>query len=141
MDADFQTTIRAISPDYALFQDTGWQYVPEIEDVPGDRIRLFALDWGFGEPVEDGIFGQGVEHEFELRVWANYRSLNGLTTAEIVERDGRQLWLALEQRLDPTVSGLVFVQPAGPFEAENDEPRDVWGFYPFVVTMLLDHAP
>lgn len=133
--ADFVTVIRGISPSYALYQDVRWAPVDELEDVPGDRLRLFFVRMGFSEPMGDGIYGDGIEYETNVEVWTNYSDIPDHELDSLITEDGRQLWLALEARLDPTLAGLVSVQYAG-FQAENEQPGQVWGQHQLVVRYL-----
>ena len=140
--ADFVATIRGITPAYELKRDQPWTAVEKLENLQGTKIRLFHPRWGFGRPVEDGLFGDGVEWEFLLDIFTNYRGLpqeiGQDPAAEIVTSDGRQLWNTLEERKG-IVEGFVGLTYEG-FAPEEDEPHELFGAHQFLVRLLLSDS-
>ena len=140
--ADLAETIRTLTPDYPLYQDARWTPVERVIDVPGEQMRLFHCEWDDAVPLDDGIYGDAIEYGTNLRVWTNYRHLSeedGETqdrAAEIVTADARQLYVVLQERLDPVVDGLTWVAPLG-WTPEVAEPGHLWGFHEFEVRLLL----
>lgn len=143
--ADFAAQIRQISPDYPLLTGETWTPVERPDLVPGGRLRAFCCEWEPGEPQEDGIYGSAVEWVSQLYVWTNYRNLptaDGETqdvASEMITADGRQIWLTLEARCDPTVSGVLYVDHAG-WTPEESEPGHEWGYHEYQVRYLVSHS-
>ena len=59
--------------------------------------------------------------------------------AELMTEDGRQIWIDLQERVDPVVPGLLFVNPAG-WTSEEDDAGHEWGYHEFEVRLLLSHT-
>lgn len=143
--ADFATQIRQITPDYPLLQDQTWSPVERQDLVPCTRFRTFHCEWTAGVPQEDGIYGSAIEYVSSLFVWTNYSGLHGLDgetqdmLPEVVTSDARQLWLTLEARCDPVVDGVLYVNPLGWID-EDDEDGYRWGYHEFEVRYLLSHT-
>lgn len=144
--ADLADQIEQITPDYPLFRDQTWESVDRIRDVPGGKLRLYHCEWVLEGPVPDGIYGDSIEYSATLRVWTNYRGLPEVdgesqdVAAEMIDADGRQLWIRLEERSDPVLPGLVSVLPAEPpFTFANEDPGHVWGSHDLKVRYLVSH--
>lgn len=137
--ADFVSTIEGIDPDYDLEQESEWASVDKLDDVPGENLRLFFCVWEPSRPIEaDGIYGAGVEHESFCRVFTNYRTLDEVTAYEMIDSDGDQLWITLQERVDPVLDGLTAVYHEG-YEPEEDEDGHQWGAHVFRVLFLKSH--
>lgn len=145
--ATIAETIRAMTPNYELFQDFGWHPVARVRDVPGGALRLFNIEWSIPVPRTDGIYGDdAVECSVVLKIFTNYGALPEDDDqfqdvhAEIISSDGNQIWLALDDSVDPVIGGLCSVTRAeDPFAFEDVEPGQVWGAHMFDVTILLSH--
>jgi len=142
--ADLASQVRQISPDFGIYDDHVWSQVLKVDEVAGERMRLFYGEFESGEAVTDGIYGTAIEYESQLRVWTNYRGIHDTDSgqdvvAEMITADSRQLWLALEARQDPTLDGLISVVQDGPFSFEDSEPGNIWGSHDFTVRYLLAH--
>lgn len=140
--ADFAEQIRGITPDYPLHQGDRWAGpVDNLERLATATRRTFHMQWELdGEDfVEDGLYGDAIEHGSILRVYTSYVGLpdDGLTSTAMIHADRRQLWLALENRLDPHIPGLVKV--ASPtWEYGSTEPGLIWGAHVFGIRHLAD---
>jgi hypothetical protein len=144
--ADLADQIELITPDYPLFRNERWEAVEKVREVPGGKLRLYHCEWIPEGPIEDGIFGDAIEYGATLRVWTNYRGLPEVdgesqdVVAEIIDADGRQLWIRLVERVDPVLSGFVSIVPdAVPFTFANEEPGNQWGSHDFKVRYLVSH--
>lgn len=132
--ADFRAQIRGLSPSYPYHQ-TSWAPVDRLDHVPGERIRTFFIAFESPSPVEDGIYGDGVEYELEMSVYTNYAHLNDDIVDEMLAQDAEDLWLALEARIDPILAGFVSIRPEG-FTSEDDDEGGLWGAHVFTIRYL-----
>lgn len=143
--ADFAAQIRQITPDFPLHQDETWTPVERQDLVAGAKIRTFHCEWTAGEEQEDGIYGDAIEYVSSLLVWTSYRGIQSLdgetqdTVSEMTTADARQIYIALQARLDPTVDGVVFVKPSG-WTPEVTEDGHEWGYHEFEVRYLLSNT-
>ena len=142
--ADFAAVIRGTTPDFPLHEGDLWQGpVPTVESVPVPARRTFFCQWELdGEDfAEDGVYGSGVEHGVVLRVFTSYVGLpeDGVVVSAMIVADRRQLWMALQERVDPVVPGLVAVaSPTWEYALDGDEPGHIWGAHVFRVRYLID---
>lgn len=134
---DFIATIRAIVPDHTQHRDAGWAPVDQLEDVPGNRLRAFFVLFSPPRVVpDDAPYGDGTPWESEVQVWTNYTDLPDGDVVPAIYRDARQLFIALQDRLDPQLSGLFEVRQDQEFQPENDQSGAVWGYHPFQARWL-----
>lgn len=137
---DFVGRILALTPSYPEY-GYPWKRVRALSDVPGSEIRNFLLYFLPGQPVSDGLYGDGIEHVASIRVYANYQGLQEDEDGPLIDEDFRQLWLTLETRVDPIVPGLISVQPGGPFIFEDDTPGHLWGYHQIDIHYLAPDTP
>jgi hypothetical protein len=133
----FISEIQEISPAHPHQQFEKWKAVEQMMDVPGDKIRLFYVLFGFPATApDDSIWScSGITLECEVQIYTNYGGLPDKEIDGVVAEDGRQLYLALERRLDPQFVGLTTVRYQS-FTPEADEPGHVWGSHDFVIRYL-----
>lgn len=132
--------IKAIVPAHTRYRSTGYRYVRVRSDVPGPAIRNFAVELSRSAPVDGGIYGHGIEHQFEMKVFTSYGHLSAEDDDSVISEDGRQMWITLQRRIDPAVPGLISVLPSDtPWETESDEDGHVWGAHNFIVRYLASH--
>lgn len=139
--ADFRAQIKAVIPSHPEHRECRYRYVASVDDVPGPDLRIFHIDIPSpAQPVTDGIYGSGVEHQFDLRVWVSYGALAPDDDDSIITTDGAQIWHALQRRYDPGLAGLISVEPTGWTDADDDgdESGRRWGFFSFDVRYLQD---
>lgn len=133
----FITEILAISPAYTFMQTEEWKEVDQIENVPGDKIRLFYVEFEppLGAP-DDSIWGcDAITLECLVRIYTNYGGLPDKQISGVIAEDGRQIYLALERRLDPQFDGLITVGYPS-WTPETTEPGHVWGSHDIVIRYL-----
>jgi hypothetical protein len=145
---EFVSRIRQLVPDADRplrdqRQDRRWKPVDRIEDVPGDRLRLFYVDIGRSEATAPGggIWGCGVEIAVPVRIWTNYGGLRDNEDVDLlIHEDGLDLYYLLDRLRDPVVQGFVGPEPLnwpawtdGP---EGDDPGAVWGAHEIVIRYL-----
>lgn len=133
---DFVRTIEAISPSFRLRQDARWAALDGFDDVEGAKLRRFFIRMGIGTPVSDGIYGEVIEYETTMEVWVSYAGLEDTVVDSLVSQDARDLFAALEARVEPTLAGLMHVQPSGFRGQDEDQPGHLWGQHQFEVRYL-----
>jgi hypothetical protein len=129
---DFEATIRGISPTFPLHQSR-WAPVDAEEETEGGRLRAFFIVMGYSRDVSDGVYG---ERETIMEIAVDYSGLPNEDVHSLASEDGTDLLLALENRVDPTVSGFLGIQLLGEFEPQNIQPGAVWGLHRFTVRYL-----
>ena len=137
--ADFRTQIEAITP--AETEKASKTFVFKIgkNDVESGEVRTFTLA---AKLLGDGtIVSCGNDFEFRLEVWTSYRDLQPFHAYPLIIEDSRQIWQTLYLRADPTLTGLMSVMWDGPFEFENEDDGEIWGFHPFRVRYIADDDP
>ena len=136
--ADFVRQIVAIAPSHPEHQSSRFRPVRSVAKVQGAELRNFHIDIPEpAMPVDDGIYGSGVEYQFELEVWVSYGALAPEDDDSIITVDGSQIWDALQARYDPALPGLISVEPTG-WTSGDDEDGRRWGSFNFDVRFLLD---
>lgn len=138
--ADFVRQITAIVPSHAEHTTSRFRYVRAPQLAQSAELRNFHLEIPSpAQPVEGGIYGSGVEYQFELRVWVSYGQLAPEDDDSIVTTDGAQIWDALQGRYDPALAGLISVEPSGWTDGDGgDVDGQRWGFFSFDVHYLQD---
>lgn len=133
----FITEVQAVSPSHPFLQHEKWKPVDQIGDVPGDKLRLYYIE--FEPPVDapdDSIWScDGITLECMCKIYTNYGGLPDKEISGVIAEDGRQVYLALERRLDPQFQGLTTVRYPT-WTSEADEPGHVWGSHDFVIRYL-----
>jgi hypothetical protein len=133
---DFVRTIEAISPSFRLRQDARWAALDSLDHVEGAEARRFFIRMGFGEIVEDGIYGDGLESQTTIEVWTSYRGIQDAVVDSLATQDSNDLFLALEARVDPTLAGFLSIEPQGYRAQDEKEEGRVWGHHQFLVRYL-----
>jgi hypothetical protein len=137
--ADFITQITAIVPSHPEHQRSRFRHVRSVPTVRGAELRNFHLEIaGPAQPVDNGIYGSGVEYEFELRVHVAYGQLAPDDDDSIITTDGAQIWHALQLRYDPGLAGLISVEQLGWDPGDGDETGNRWGAHSYLVRYLQD---
>ena len=132
----FIEAIKAIVPTHEQHQDKRFRYVRSVDDVPGPSLRSFTLDIPRpAMPVPGGVYGSGVEYEFELVCYANYGGLAPEDDDSIITEDGAQIWATLQALYDPAFTGLRSVEP-NPFVDGVSDAGYRWGAFSFRVRYL-----
>lgn len=138
--ADFVRQIVAIAPSHPEHQDCRFRPARAALLTKTPELRNFFLDIPApAQPVYDGIYGSGVEFEFELRVWIAYGGLAPEDDDSIITTDCAQIWSALQRRYDPALAGLISVEPNGWFDGDGGEADGHrWGFASYQIRYLQD---
>jgi len=102
--------IQGITPTAENHRSQGWSYI--VEGNPVELRNFTLLQGAFPRESFDGIHGgDGIEYEYPLHVRTGYHGLPEDEVAEIVEQDGRDLWLLLHPKPDGaagnTIAGLL----------------------------------
>lgn len=136
--ADFVTQIRNIAPSHAEHQTSLFRHVRSVALVEGADLRTFHLNIPSpAQPVDGGIYGSGVEYQFELEVWVSYGHLAPEDDDSIITEDGAQIWNALQARYEPALAGLISVEPEGRAWIDGDATDGHrWGAFTFDVRYL-----
>ena len=136
--ADFVTQIMAISPSHPEHQSSRFRPVRSVAKVQGAELRNFHIDIPEpAQPVDDGIYGSGVEYQLELEVWVSYGALAPEDDDSIITVDGADIWSALQARYEPALAGLISVEPTG-WTSGDDEDGRRYGAFRFDVRFLMD---
>jgi hypothetical protein len=133
--AAFTTAIRAIVPDHPRHTDMLWAPVDSPGDVVTARIRNYCVQLGFASS-EGQIWSDAAEWQVPMRVWTSYAALDEHDPQSLAFRDARQMWIAFSDMVDPVVPGLLSVTGYEGFEAQNEDPGEVWGSHNFTIKFL-----
>lgn len=132
----FVAAIKAIVPTHAQYSDLRFRPVHSVDDVPGPTLRNFHIDIPRqAMPVAGGVYGSGVEYEFELVVYVSYGGLSPEDDDSIITEDGAQVWATLQALYDPALPGLRSVEP-NPFVDGVTDAGFRWGALSFRVRYL-----
>lgn len=116
------TTIQAISPTYAEYGDLGWHYIPD-DDPSGPELRRFTILNGPSQETPDGIHGgDGIGYDYECTIRVSYGGLSGIDADDIIDEDGRDLWLALHPLPDSGIDGMLPFRDSYTVDFFSDEP-------------------
>lgn len=129
------TAIKAIVPTHAEHRDKMFRMVRSVDDIPGPTLRNFHVDIGAGQPIEDGIYGSGVEYKIDVAVYVGYGALAPEDDDSIITEDGAQIWRALQALYDPALPGLISVEPT-PFVDGITDAGHRWGAFAFDIRYL-----
>jgi hypothetical protein len=137
---DFIAQIKAIVPTHPSHDTSRFRYVPSVDEVPGPSLRNFHLNIPQpAQPVDDGIYGSGVEYVFTLEVWVSYGHLGPAADDSIITEDGSQIWSALQNRYEPALAGLISVEPEGAAWIDGDDTDGHrYGAFTFEIRYLHD---
>jgi hypothetical protein len=131
------TTIEATTPGDDFLPTEVWKRVRGVREIEGPGIRTFLLRTLPGEPVQDGIYGDGMEWRCEVQVWTSYAGLADDEDGPIIDEDSRQLYCRMVDMIDPTTDGFVAVEPAFGWQYEDDAPGKAYGYHRYLVRYLV----
>jgi hypothetical protein len=121
--ADLLTQVLEISPSHVPHSDKPWVSAGSIEGAYGGEIRTFHIEGSVGEP-SDLLISGGWPRVYEMRVWTSYAGLSPEDDDSIIEEDAVQLGNAFVSRLDPTVNGLLQIDPTNQDWQEHPDSDD-----------------
>lgn len=121
--AQLVTLIEAMAPTYAEHQSLGWRYVAD-GDVSGPQIRRFTILNTPSQETFGGIHGgSGIEYDYEMTIRASYGGLRGVLADDLIDEDGKDLWLLLHPLPDVGgIDGLLPFRSGYQVEFYDDEP-------------------
>jgi hypothetical protein len=117
--------------------DFPWVRVRQISEVAGATARTFLARFLPGEPVDDGLYGDGWEQEADLQIWVSYANMLDDEDGPFIDEDARQLTCRFLDLLSPAqVNGLLPVKYRG-WSAVVDDPGKSYGYMTFAVRYLV----
>jgi hypothetical protein len=105
----------------------------------GGEIRSYHMEVLMGEP-SDLLISGGWPRVFELRLWTSYAGLADEDDDSIIEEDAVQLGNAFVSRIDPTLNGVLQIDPLeqGWIEGPESDDGSRFGAHTFRVHYLAD---
>jgi len=115
--------IEAMTPTYTEYQDQAWCYIPD-NDVGGPEIRTFTILNSPSQETPGGMHGgAGIEYDYELTIRVAYGGLKSLVASDLIDEDGRDLWLLMHPLPDAGgIDGLLPFRNSYQVELYDDDP-------------------
>lgn len=129
-------SVNDSGPAYPEHRDMIWHRVRQISEVTGSTPRTFLVRFLPGEPVEDGIYGDGWEQVATLELWVSYAGLGDDEDGCMIDADARQLTCVLIDGLETPVQGLFPVKYLG-WSYVDDDAGKAYGYMTFAVRYLV----
>ena len=137
----FAAKIMAIVPSFEPLRSIGWHHVDAVRirrlggqaELASKGTRHFALLFTLAQPSYTWMGGIGTAYRLRLAVATTYDIADLSMLSHMLTADAVDLRLALNQLRDPTLPGLVNVEPAGSANESVDDVGNVYFEHVFTV--------
>lgn len=133
----FVAAIRAIVPTAAALRDVRWAWVPSQRRLGRVALpaaaRNFDLVFRDAMPTHEWVGGIGTAYAVRLAVATSYAGIEAELRDHLKAADAVDLRRALSQLRDPTLPGLVNIEPTGE-QAENPDEANAYVEHTFRVS-------
>lgn len=142
MDTAFADAIMAITPSFEPFRGLPWHRVGSVRfrrlggqaELPSVGTRHFDLLFTVAGPTYQWHGGTGTAYRLRLAVATSYAGIEPVSfLSHMLIADAVDLRRALNRLVDPTLPGLVHVEPAGIANEKVDEQGDLYVEHTFLV--------
>lgn len=134
----FAEKIRDIVPVFEPLRAVRWSYTPSPRVRGRAHLELgtrnFDLLFGPGAPSYEWGGGIGTAYQLRLGVATCYTGIEPELLEHAITQDGVDLRSALNQLRDPTLGGLVNVEPLGVQNAYDDGEANLYLEHAFTIS-------
>ncbi len=136
----FVAKIVSIVPTFEPNRASGWSFTPSHHRSLGGRSELppscrsFDLAFGLAQPSYTWHGGTGTAYKVGLAVCVSYSGVPSDYLAHMISQDGVDLRHALNMLRDPTLPGLVNIEPAGVANVRVDDESNAYLEHLFAVS-------
>lgn len=139
IESAFITAILAITPTMEELRSASWGYTPSGRvrgraAIQGQGTRTFDLLFGPGVPNYLLKGGVGTSYGCRVAVATSYQNIDPRLLQHMITQDNVDLHRTLRQQIDPTVSGLISVVPAGVANTDVDDSSNAYVEHIFDIT-------
>lgn len=136
----FRDRILSIVPTLEPMRNIRWSFTPSQHRRLGARAvllpacRNFDMLFGVGQPDYAWVGGTGTAYALRLAVATSYSGVSYDILSHMITSDAVDLRRALNELRDPTLPGLVNVEPAGIANDSVDSEANIYIEHTFLVS-------
>ncbi len=136
----FRDKVLAIVPTLEPLRAIRWSFSPSQHRQLGGRAvlppacRNFDLLFGVGQPDYGWVGGIGTAYALRLAVATSYSGVSHDILTHMITSDAVDLRRALNELRDPTLPGLVNVEPAGIANDAVDSEANIYLEHVFTIS-------